>query len=86
MVDTPGFSQVDLTGIESRQLAGLFPEMDVYNGQCHFGTCLHLDEPGCAVRAALVREAFPAVRYEHYRQFMAEIVRNSGKGWRREGR
>lgn len=75
IVDTPGFTQVDLAGLEARQLLECFPEMEAYAGACRFHGCLHLEEPDCAVKQAVLEGALPAKRYEHYRQFATAAKR-----------
>jgi len=74
IVDTPGFTQVDLAGLEARQLLECFPEMDMYAGTCRFHGCLHLEEPDCTVKQAVFHGELPAKRYEHYRQFALELA------------
>jgi ribosome biogenesis GTPase len=37
-------------------------------GQCRFSDCVHLQEPDCAVRAAVAGGAMSARRYESYRR------------------
>ena len=51
-MDTPGFSEVGLWGIVPRELASCFPEMRPFIGECRYGDCRHMTEPGCRIRAA----------------------------------
>lgn len=68
LADSPGFNQPDLdcTPIE---LAYCFPEIEqrLEEHACQFNNCLHLDEPGCAVRGAWER-------YDHYCMFLEEAI------------
>ncbi|WP_100330867.1 ribosome small subunit-dependent GTPase A [Bacillus xiapuensis] len=73
VADTPGFSSLDLTDIEGNDLPFFFPEMVRVSGQCKFRGCLHVNEPKCAVKAAVEHEELPLYRYQHYLQFMEEI-------------
>ena len=66
LMDTPGFSAVDLMDIEKERLRFHFPEMLPYEGKCRFNGCLHLAEPDCAVKAAVRDGLIDAVRYEDY--------------------
>lgn len=66
LMDTPGFSAVDLVDIEKERLRFHFPEMLPYEGKCRFNGCLHLAEPDCAVKAAVRDGLIDAVRYEDY--------------------
>ncbi|MGE5549841.1 MAG: ribosome small subunit-dependent GTPase A [Bacteroidota bacterium] len=79
VVDTPGYTQVDLAGVDSQRLLGCFPELASRTGACRFDGCLHLAEPGCSVKEAVARGVLPPERYEHYRLFMAEIAENTDR-------
>ncbi len=74
VVDTPGYTQVSLAELDAAALGKCFPEFAPYAGQCRYRGCLHLAEPGCSIKAAVARGALRAERYDHYRQFMAEIA------------
>jgi ribosome biogenesis GTPase / thiamine phosphate phosphatase len=58
-VDTPGFSEVGLWGIEPRELASCFPDLKPFIGQCRYADCRHVTEPGCRIRAAAAAGANP---------------------------
>jgi ribosome biogenesis GTPase len=73
LMDTPGFSEVGLWGIEARGLAECFPDMRPLIGQCRYADCRHVTEPGCAVRAAVEAGHIAADRYESYRALLDEI-------------
>ena len=73
LMDTPGFSEVGLWGIEARDLADCFPEMRPRLGRCRYADCRHLSEPGCVVRAAVEEGEIQGSRYESYRALLAEI-------------
>jgi len=80
LMDTPGFSEVGLWGIEPRELAECFPEMRPLAGQCRYADCRHVTEPGCAVRAAVEGGRIAADRYESYRTLLEEIE-NQPEEW-----
>jgi len=73
LVDTPGFSEVGLWGIEPRELASCFPEMRPLIGECRYGDCRHITEPRCAIRAAVERGDIAADRLESYATLLAEL-------------
>ena len=73
-VDTPGFSSLYLIGIEEQELKGFFPEFRKYEDRCRFQGCRHLQEPDCAVRAALEREEISRIRYEDYKSLWQELA------------
>jgi len=72
LVDTPGFSEVGLWGLEARGLAECFPEMRSGLGKCRFQDCRHVSEPGCAVRAAVAEGAIHPDRYASYLLLLQE--------------
>jgi ribosome biogenesis GTPase len=73
LVDTPGFSEVGLWGIEPRELAACFPEMRPYIGECRYGDCRHMTEPGCRIRAAADAGEIRPDRLESYRVLLEEL-------------
>jgi len=73
LVDTPGFSEVGLWGIEPAELASCFPEMRPFLGECRFQDCRHRTEPGCAVRGAVASGAIAADRLDSYHTLLAEL-------------
>ena len=73
LVDTPGFSEVGLWGIEPRELASCFPEMRPLIGQCRYGDCRHITEPRCAIRGAVERGEIALDRLESYATLLAEL-------------
>ncbi len=80
IVDTPGFSEVGLWGLEPRELASCFPELRPAIGNCRFQDCRHTGEPGCAVAELVARGAADADRLESYRVLLAE-VEGEPKDW-----
>ncbi|MBU6378230.1 MAG: ribosome small subunit-dependent GTPase A [Gammaproteobacteria bacterium] len=68
VIDSPGVRDFApaIAGLEARSLG--FPEVDQLAVGCRFIDCQHLQEPGCAVRAAVDSGAFDARRYESYRR------------------
>lgn len=74
VADTPGFSSFDFDTIEKEKLTGCFPEIQRTSEACKFRGCLHVKEPKCAVKAAVESGEIEASRYEHYLQFLQEII------------
>jgi ribosome biogenesis GTPase len=67
VADTPGIRALQLWGVDIDRLDTLYPEFRPHLGQCYYADCRHLDEPSCAVRAALDAGAIHPDRYESYR-------------------
>jgi len=74
VADTPGFSSLRLPLMKRTELTEYFPEFVEYHGHCRFNSCLHDQEPDCAIKSALAKGEITAVRYEHYRIFLQEII------------
>jgi len=72
VVDTPGFSSLELGHIERDGLAELFREFRPYLGECRFNDCRHINEPDCAVKEQ-VGEGIDPVRYERYVTIWKEL-------------
>ena len=73
IADTPGFSSFELCEIEKDRLASLFEDFNEYSPQCRFRGCLHLNEPDCAVKAAVMEGEILESRYENYKLFQKMI-------------
>ncbi|MCQ5134490.1 hypothetical protein NE541_15810, partial [Coprococcus eutactus] len=53
IADTPGFSSYEDFDMDVTELSKLFPEMRQLAPECKLRGCLHLKEPGCAVKNAV---------------------------------
>lgn len=73
IADTPGFSSFELREIEKERLSSLFEDFNEYSPQCRFRGCLHLKEPDCAVKAAVLEGKILESRYENYKLFQKMI-------------
>lgn len=69
IADTPGFSSYEDFTMTPQQLAACFPEMVALAPECKFRGCLHLKEPGCAVKSAVKNAKIRQSRYDNYVQF-----------------
>jgi len=67
VADTPGLKALALWNVQPEELDGYFPEMRDLIAGCQFRDCAHLEEPGCAVRAAVEGGKIHSSRYESYR-------------------
>jgi len=82
VADTPGFSQLDFHDVTSQELGEYFREIHSFSENCRFRGCLHLNEPGCAVKAAVNEKIILQTRYNHYLEFLTEIKTNEDNKWR----
>jgi len=74
VADTPGFSSLEFPEeLEVEDMRWCFPEFVERHDDCKFRGCAHLNEPGCAVKAAVEAGEIASTRYENYVTFMAEL-------------
>ncbi len=66
IVDTPGIRGFGLVDLEREELAGYFPEMRSLLPECKFYNCLHISEPGCAVKDGVENGFVAETRYRSY--------------------
>lgn len=73
IMDTPGFTSLDISEITKEELGGYYPEFQAYEPFCKFRGCAHMDEPSCRVKEAVEEGAISRVRYENYRVLYQEL-------------
>ncbi|MEO8582560.1 MAG: ribosome small subunit-dependent GTPase A [Flavitalea sp.] len=66
LIDTPGLREFGIVDISKQELSGYFPEMRALLNDCQFNNCLHINEPGCAIKKALEEGRIHAERYISY--------------------
>ncbi len=72
LIDSPGINEFGLGTIDAQTLAPAFREMREPAIRCRFRDCIHLQEPGCAVQAAVAGGEIAASRYASYRKILLE--------------
>jgi ribosome biogenesis GTPase len=72
ILDTPGFSSLDILPTPKEDLASFYPEFTPYLLDCRFQGCSHVTEPDCAVKAAVADLKIPQRRYDNYRLIYEE--------------
>ena len=73
IVDTPGFSSIELYGMEKEELQDYFPDFADWEPECRFAGCAHVKERDCGVKTALERGEISRSRYENYCQLYEEL-------------
>jgi len=74
ILDTPGFSALELPRISKEELQDAYPEFAEYRKNCRFSGCSHTKEPGCGVKAAVADDKVNRLRYENYCLFYEELA------------
>ncbi len=78
LLDTPGFSSLELEDFAYEDLKNYYPEFAPYAPECRFLSCMHLKEPGCAVKEAVKSGEISQKRYDGYVS-LAEELKNNNK-------
>lgn len=78
IMDTPGFSVFDGVRIDPAGIAAYYRDFSPYADACRFSSCMHRNEPDCAVKAAVDRGEIDAGRYRRYLDLVQE---EESKSW-----
>lgn len=73
IMDTPGFSSMDVPGFEKEDLWTCYPEFVEHEPYCKFQGCSHLQEPNCGVKDALSEGKIHQIRYDNYSLLYEEL-------------
>ncbi|MDB9774876.1 ribosome small subunit-dependent GTPase A [Vicingaceae bacterium] len=66
IIDTPGIKGFGVVHLENAELRNYFPEMSANQSDCKFSNCIHINEPGCAVKDAIDAGEISTTRYASY--------------------
>lgn len=74
IIDTPGIRELGIVDMEKPELSHYFLDMQPYLTDCRFNNCLHVNEPGCAVRKAVAEGHINGDRYVSYLTILETLV------------
>lgn len=77
IIDTPGIRELGLVDIPKQELSHYFPEMRALINDCQFNNCMHINEPGCAVKKAVQADVIHIDRYISYCNILDKIEEKS---------
>ena len=77
IIDTPGMREFGLVDIEKQEVSHYFPEMRRRLNDCQFNNCLHVNEPGCAIKDAVAKGEISADRFVSYVSILESIEEKS---------
>jgi ribosome biogenesis GTPase len=77
IIDTPGIRELGLVDISKEELSHYFPEMRALINDCKFNNCMHLNEPGCAVKSSVEEGDIHMDRYISYCNILETINEKS---------
>jgi ribosome biogenesis GTPase len=73
IIDTPGMREFGIVDMSKQELSHYFPEMRALLQDCQFNNCLHINEPGCAIKKAVEDGRIDAERYVSYWNILDSI-------------
>jgi ribosome biogenesis GTPase len=73
IIDTPGMREFGLVDLAKQELSHYYPEMRERLTDCQFNNCLHLNEPGCAIKDAVANGNIHENRYISYLNILESI-------------
>jgi ribosome biogenesis GTPase / thiamine phosphate phosphatase len=73
IIDTPGVKEFGIVDISKQELSHYFPEMRDRLNECQFNNCLHINEPGCAIKDAVAKGEISEERYISYYNILESI-------------
>ena len=77
IIDTPGMREFGLVDISKQELSHYFPEMRKLLNNCQFNNCQHINEPGCAIKEAVMNNVIHEDRYVSYVNILDSIEERS---------
>ncbi|HEX6913858.1 MAG TPA: ribosome small subunit-dependent GTPase A [Chitinophagaceae bacterium] len=77
IIDTPGVKEFGIVDIPRQELSHYFPEMRERLNDCQFNNCLHVNEPGCAIKEAVANGEISMERYISYNNILDSIDEHS---------
>jgi ribosome biogenesis GTPase len=77
IIDTPGIREFGIVNIPKQELSHYFPEMLALLNECQFNNCLHINEPGCAIKQAVADGKISEDRYVSYYNIVESIEAKS---------
>ena len=79
LMDTPGYTLLDVLHVKADDLAYLYREFRPFLGKCRFRDCMHAKEPDCAVRDAVTHGDIQEKRYLSYLHLLEEIKESEAR-------
>lgn len=76
IIDTPGFTSFDIPEMNLTDLGRMFPEFEQGAKECRFDDCLHINEPKCGIKKAVMNSKIKESRYNSYRAMLKELSEN----------
>ena len=72
VMDTPGFTSLDIFGADRLTLKDYYNEFSL-DTPCRFADCVHVNEPDCAVKEAVLMGKISKLRYDNYLELFSQL-------------
>jgi len=73
IIDTPGVKEFGIVDMAREELSHYYPEMKKRIHDCKFNNCIHINEPGCAIKAAVEVGEISFERFESYIAILSSL-------------
>lgn len=73
LIDTPGIKSLSFNHLQPKEVTDNFREFFLLSQNCRFNNCMHREEPGCAVKAAVDTGEASELRYINYLTILREV-------------
>lgn len=74
IIDTPGVREFGLWNLTRAELNAYFHDFHAHAPQCEFSDCMHIQEPGCAIRQAVGEGKIASARYDAYLRIWSSLA------------
>ncbi|MCO6507162.1 MAG: ribosome small subunit-dependent GTPase, partial [Snodgrassella sp.] len=75
LIDSPGLQAFGLHHLQASNLVHYLPDMRPYIGKCRFHNCSHRQEPGCALKQAVIEHKIKLERLQFLQNITNELIR-----------
>lgn len=79
VIDTPGVRSFNMENFDILRLGWCFRDMRQFIGNCKFRKCRHIEEPECAIRAAVKTGEISGWRYDSYITILTKVSKREGR-------
>lgn len=73
LVDTPGFSSIDINLLTKLDFAHSYHDFKKYSLNCKYSNCLHVNEPNCKIKECVSSNKISLLRYNEYLNILKDI-------------
>lgn len=77
IIDSPGIKGFGLVDMKAEEMSSYFREIFEFGHNCKYNNCMHIEEPGCAVRTAVEYSDIAITRYHSYLSLLEEEKQSS---------